>query len=147
MLEWLDNNEKLVGVVFAITMLTYLGTIIAIPILVVRIPADYFKHPDPPPDSWRDRHPAIRYSVLILKNVLGLVLVAVGIVQSVPVLVPGFGLLTILIGVLLLNFPGKRRLELRIVSSRPLLKAINWIRAKNHRPPLIIPPRHTSHGG
>ena len=52
---------------------------------------------------------------------------------------PGQGILTILVGITLLNFPGKRRLELRIVRQRRVLRAINWMRAKAKRPPLVLP--------
>ena len=52
---------------------------------------------------------------------------------------PGQGVITILVGITLLNFPGKRRLELRIVRQRPVLLAINWIRARANRPPLVLP--------
>jgi hypothetical protein len=76
--------------------------------------------------------------VLVVKNVVGIVLLACGLVM---LFTPGQGILAILVGLSLMNVPGKRALELRIVRSRPVLKAINWIRKKNHRPPLELPPR------
>lgn len=136
--DWLRKHPILGWSMLGVSIVTYLGTFIAVPYIVVRIPPDYFKHREPPPHCWRGRHPVIRLSVLIAKNFLGIILVAVGIVQSIPVLVPGFGLPTILIGVLLLNFPGKRTLELWLVSRQPVLRAINWMRTRNHRPPLEV---------
>src|SRR5437763_13401118 len=76
---------------------------------VVRLPADYFLGPYPPP-VWRDRHPVLRVSGIVGKNLLGVVLVIIGIILALPG-VPGQGLLTILLGVMLLDLPRKRRLE------------------------------------
>jgi len=137
--EWFGGHEKLVGFGIALSVLTFFGSIAIVSALIVRMPADYFDHRKPPPDSWRGRHPAIRVLGIILKNLVGVVVVAVGIVLILPG-VPGQGVLTILIGLTLLNFPGKRTLEVRFVRLRPVLTAINWIRAKNHRPPLDLPP-------
>jgi len=57
-------------------------------------------------------------------------------------LVPGQGILTILIGLSLLDFPGKRNLELKLIRLRTVRKAINWIRARAQQPPLELPPRN-----
>ena len=137
MFHWLHQNGALIAWLTGLSLLMFFGSLVLVTILIVRMPADYFAHRKPPPDSWRGHHPLIRFAVLVIKNVLGVVLVVVGAILSLPG-VPGQGLLTILIGLSLLNFPGKRALELRLVSIRPVLKAINWIRAKNHRPPLEI---------
>jgi len=71
------------------------------------------------------------------KNLLGLVLVALGVVLSVPG-VPGQGLLTILIGIILLDFPGKRALVQRLVGRPAVLGAINRLRARFRRPPMEL---------
>ena len=47
----------------------------------------------------------IRWTGLILKNLLGVLLVILGGIMTLPG-VPGPGILTILLGVMLLNFPG-----------------------------------------
>jgi hypothetical protein len=52
--------------------------------------------------------------------------------------VPGPGLVLIVIGVSLLDFPGKRRLEQRVVGRPRVLKAINALRARFGRPPLVV---------
>jgi hypothetical protein len=44
----------------------------------------------------------------VLRNVIGYALIALGIVLSIP-FVPGQGLLTILVGLSLADWPGKRR--------------------------------------
>ena len=80
-----------------------------------------------------------RVTVLRAQNALGLVLIAVGLVMSVPG-VPGQGLLTVLIGLMLVDFPGRRRLERALARRRGLLAAMNRIRARFGHPPLLPPP-------
>ncbi len=78
-----------------------------------------------------------RLALAIGKNVLGAVLVIVGLVLSVPG-VPGQGLLTILVGILLLDIPGKRKLERRLVSRPAVLRNINKLRTRFDRSPLKL---------
>ncbi|MBA3256811.1 MAG: hypothetical protein H0T64_09210 [Pyrinomonadaceae bacterium] len=71
------------------------------------------------------------------KNLLGVVLVVVGILLSLPG-VPGQGILTILLGVMLLDFPGKPRLEHWLVSRPKILQAINRLRHRFSKPALVL---------
>jgi hypothetical protein len=103
---------------------------------MVKIPPNYF-HADYSPEFLSGRHPAIRLLGVIGKNVLGVLLVALGIVMSVPG-VPGQGLLTILLGVMLLDFPGRRDLELKLVSRPAVLKTINKLRHRFGKPSLVL---------
>jgi hypothetical protein len=138
MLDWLRAKEPLAWWLIGLSITTFVGSLIAVTVLIVRMPADYFTHMKEPADSWRSRHPLIRGTILVLKNLLGFVLVLAGLIMSIPP-IPGQGVLTILIGLSLLNFPGKKNLELRIARAAPVRNAIDWIRAKYHRPPLQIP--------
>ena len=74
---------------------------------------------------------------MICKNLLGFLLVALGIVLSLPG-VPGQGLLTILIGAMLVNFPGKRACERWLLQRRGVLTTINKLRVKAGRAPLQL---------
>src|SRR5579859_1914954 len=101
-------------------LIGFFGSIAFVSWVLIRLPPTYFqKHH--PPVFWAERHPILRWTGFILKNLIGVILVFVGIILSLPG-VPGQGLLTILIGVMLLDFPGKRRLEQAIVS-RPMVFA------------------------
>jgi hypothetical protein len=104
--------------------------------IVVRWPADRFKG-EGPTGSGRERHPIVRALAILGKNAAGVVLVLLGLVMSIPG-VPGQGLLTVLIGLTLLNFPGKRRLERRLLRIHAVLHAINRLRARFARPPLEL---------
>jgi hypothetical protein len=105
-------------------------------IILVRIPSDYFQE-GRPHEFWSGRDPAIRLLGIIGKNVLGVLLVALGIVMSIPG-VPGQGLLTILLGIMLLDFPGRQKLERRIVSQPRVLKNINKLRHRFSKPELVL---------
>lgn len=110
-----------------------MASLIFIPLAVVRIPPDYFAHSTRPPGLGIDRHPVVRAAHRLGKNALGLAFIVMGVAMLV---LPGQGLLTILIGVLLLDFPGKYRFEKWLVSRPGLLRAINWLRRRARRPPL-----------
>jgi hypothetical protein len=81
---------------------------------------------------------------LVLKNVLGAALVLVGLILSLP-LVFGQGVLTMLIGISLLDLPGKRKMELSIVRREPVRKSMDWMRQRAGRPPLQLPPKSAEH--
>jgi len=51
---------------------------------------------------------------------------------------PGQGLLTIFVGLMLLDFPGKYQVERRAVSYKPILRSINWLRQRVGRDPLRV---------
>jgi hypothetical protein len=103
--------------------------------VLVSLPPAYFRY-DAPAADW-PRSPVLRGLWRVGKNLLGLALVALGALLSVPG-IPGQGLLTILIGLILLDFPGKRGLERRLVSRPSVLGAINRLRARFGRPPMEL---------
>jgi hypothetical protein len=131
---WSETQFIIVVVVFSVG--TAIISILASAVAVVRIPPNYFVGAHPP-RLWADRHPLIRWPLLIGKNLLGLLLVALGVVMSLPG-VPGQGLLTILIGAMLVNFPGKRACERWLLQRRGVLPTINKLRAKAGRAPLQL---------
>jgi UPF0716 family protein affecting phage T7 exclusion len=71
-----------------------------------------------------------------LKNITGLVLIIAGIIMLV---LPGQGLITLTMGLLFINFPGKRKLECKLISNQKVLRSINWLRAKRNKEPLLVP--------
>jgi hypothetical protein len=127
-------QSVLLGVL--IFLVTFTVSLAIVSFILVRIPPDYF-HKDRPRDLWSDRHPAVRLLGLIAKNALGVVLVVLGILLSIPG-VPGQGLLTILLGIMLLDFPGKRRLEHKLVSQPQILATINKLRQRFGKPSLVL---------
>ncbi len=107
----------------------FLATVVLVPLLLVRMPADYLV---------RQEHAGKRNPVVVLlKNIAGLVLVLLGIAM---LLLPGQGVLTLILGLSLVDFPGRRRLERHLMTRPPVLKAINALRRRASRPPLEVPP-------
>src|SRR4030095_1952320 len=109
--------------VFLVTFLVSLGIV---SLILVKIPADYFKK-NHKTKFWSGPNPLVHAAKVIGKNILGFLLVVLGIVLSIPG-VPGQGLLTILLGIMLLDFPGKSTLERKLLSRREIVKTINRLR-------------------
>ncbi len=135
-LAWINDNGTLLGVLGLVGVVSLLATIALLPFLVVRIPEDYFRHRHRRHEYVRDRHPLVHHAIVLLKNFLGVVLILAGIAMLV---LPGQGLLTLLIGLMLTDFPGKYRIEKRIVGQPGILKAVNWLRQRAGHPPVLAP--------
>jgi hypothetical protein len=119
-----------------LSVLGFLGSLILIPVILVRLPPTYFEAHHP--RRWlQGHHPILRLLAHVVKNIAGGVFLVAGLAMLV---LPGQGLLTMLIGLSLLDFPGKRRLEAAVISRPGVLRAINALRAKFGRPPLTISP-------
>jgi hypothetical protein len=132
-MEALLSKDILSGLVI-LSIVGFIGSLIAIPLILVRLPPNYFdeRHPR----KWMENHhPVLRLIGHILKNVVGFVLVAAGIAMLV---LPGQGLLTMLIGISLVDFPGKRQLERKLIGQPAVLNTINKVREKFGQPPLTV---------
>lgn len=115
-----------------IGILMAVASMAIIPWLVVLMPEDYFVV-----DYQHTRHRGpLGWTIWSLRNLLALLLILAGIIMLV---LPGQGLLTILIGVSCSTFPGKYRLQRRIAALPKVLATLNWVRKKYHRPLLQQP--------
>ncbi len=117
-----------------LSLFLFIFTLVAIPLIIVSIPADYFVR-DPGSLAER-RHPVLRLMGAFIKNFMGAVFIIAGFIM---LFIPGQGLLTIMIGLMLMNFPGKRKLELRLIRNQRIREAVDWIRIKSKRPTLQVP--------
>jgi hypothetical protein len=143
MIEWLTQTMAswgLTGRDVLLGVLLFVGSfavsLAVVSWVLVKLPTTYFQ-PTHERAFLVNRGPAVRWSGMILKNVAGLMLVLLGIVMSVPG-VPGQGILTILLGIMLLDFPGKREFEYKLVSRPKVLRTINLLRQKFGKPPLVL---------
>ncbi len=95
-------------------------------VLLINLPATYFQD-DHRRQLWAHRHPLTRLLLHLVKNLIGVGIVLAG--GAFLVLgIPGQAVVTILLGVMLLDFPGKVRLERRLVRSPWLLERVNRLR-------------------
>lgn len=108
-------------------------SIILIPKWIARIPHDYFTYRKR--KSFSESSGIRQVFISIAKNLTGLVLVFSG---AIMLLLPGQGLLTMFVGLLLLNFPGKYRLERALIKNPTILAGLNWIRRKQNVTELVI---------
>jgi hypothetical protein len=135
--QWLEPLGLSVASVVWTTVFVvaaFVGSIVLVAALVVLMPADYFVNDRI--SSWRHRHPVLRWTLFTLRNLLGAALIVMGMLM---LFTPGQGVLTLLFGLMLLSFPGKRRLELWLLRRRGVLPSINRLRARFGKPPLEVP--------
>lgn len=139
MLEWLTELwQSFTFARFAIGagifVLSMAISILIVAIVIVKIPENYFsthyRQDFLPNSSW-----LTRWGATLAKNAIGAVLVLAGIVMLIG---PGQGILTILIGLIMLDIPGKRPLEARLIKRPAVLSAVNRLRARYGKPPLIM---------
>lgn len=135
-LHWL---EPLLPWLTGLGIALALVSLLALPVLVVLMPRDYFVAPRRP-----ERHRgAVLWMLRALRNALALMLIFAGLLMTV---LPGQGLLTLLIGIMVSTFPGKYRLERWLVRQRGVFYALNWIRGHAGKEPMYYPAPGTPHG-
>ena len=129
------STETLVTLT-ALSVVFFIGSLIAIPFILVRLPTEFFD--TRVPRRWmEDHHPVLRLLGHLVKNVVGAIFLFAGFLM---LFLPGQGILTMLIGITMLDFPGKRRLEAKLIGQPTVLSTINNMRQKFGKPPLIIAP-------
>ncbi len=139
MIEWISEfwtslTWGRIALGAAVFVISFFLSIVIVAVVIVKIPANYFsshyQQDFMPNASWLKR-----WGATILKNLVGFALVLAGIAMLIG---PGQGVLTILIGLILMDIPGKRPLEARIIGRPTVLAAANGLRAKYGKPPLIV---------
>jgi Putative transmembrane protein (PGPGW) len=116
------------------TVITIIASYGLIVIGMIKIPADYFSSTYVREIN-KDTHFSLRWAVFIIKNIIGFLLIIAGIVM---IFTPGPGVPTILLGLIMMDIPGKRPLEAKLIQRPMVLSAVNDLRAKYNKPPLIM---------
>ena len=124
---------KLLGL---FSFVAFLGSLIAVPWVIGRMKSDYFLTHWQQLETRHRRHPALALCIFVMRNAVGSVLVIAGVAMLV---LPGQGLLTILIGICLMDFPGKRHLLDRLWQIPQVEQALNWIRRKQGKEEFVFP--------
>jgi len=133
MLAWIEwHHLGLAAVVWAVLTV---GSLAVVARIVVVLPQDYFERAPTQRRPWTLRR--------MVRNGVGVVLVGVGAVLSLPG-IPGQGLLTMLVGLFMVDFPRRRQLERMLARRRGVLLALNRLRARFGRSPLRPPPSQRS---
>lgn len=129
LLGWLKTYGVLLAI---ISVASIVGSILFCTLAIAYLPFDYFLAKK---RESRIKQPVLRIVLKCLKNILAVLLIIVGIIMF---LTPGQGVLTVLIGIIISDIPGKRRLEHRIIRSGAVLSAANFIRSRFKRPLFVI---------
>ena len=130
MIVFIHNHEALL---FWPTIASVIGLIVSlvlIPWIVIQIPSDYFSHKKRQKHQWRNYPPIIRLVFILLKNVLGIFFIMGGIAMLA---LPGQGILTIITGLLFMDFPSKYKVESWIIKRPAILRYVNQLRVKAKR--------------
>ena len=131
-------SENLIDIFFVLgisSLVILVISAISIGFIIRKIPHDYFLNEKRGMSQYKNKNPFFWFIVLTLKNIIGYCLILGGILMLV---LPGQGLLTILVGLILSDYPGKFKLEKRIIKTNLILKTINWYRNKSNIPPIIF---------
>ncbi|OQX20120.1 MAG: hypothetical protein BWK76_02420 [Desulfobulbaceae bacterium A2] len=118
-----------------VSLVTFVGSLLLVPWLVARLPVDYFLRQDQRQAVRRRRHPLLVPLLAVGRNLLGMALLLAGIAM---LFLPGQGLLTMLLGLSLMDFPGKHQLRDRLLRQPQVEAALNWLRRRAGRPPFVF---------
>lgn len=117
---------------------TFTISVVALAILLIHLPATFFLDRGAGQRA-TDRRLLLPVLVRVGKNVIGAALIVLGLLLSLPG-IPGQGLLTVLVGLVLVDFPGKRRLQRKLLGRPGLRGKINRLRKRFGKPPLVLTP-------
>ena len=122
---WITGHQQLIEQIGQLSLVVLVITVIALPIVVAKLPQDYFISEKRGPASDTRKHPLFWGLLTLMKNLVGLALILAGIIMLV---LPGQGTVTILIGLAISNFPGKYKIERKIACQPAVGTTLNKIR-------------------
>lgn len=127
--------KEMAGWLATVSLLTFILSLVIIPWIVGKLSADCFvKYYDTPKEHIG--HTPSFLAFIVLRNIAGIILILAGFAM---LFLPGQGILTIIIGLVLFSFPGKRKLLFKIISRPSIQRSLNWLRRKRSKPPFIWP--------
>jgi hypothetical protein len=131
--DWFQQHQILLGWLAGFSLITFLGSLIVVPLVIVKLPKDFMVRNQRAVRSW----PALLYvPLLVIKNLAGIVFILVGLAL---LFLPGQGVLTIAIGLLLIDLPGKRNMVRRLIGQPQVFLAINKLRSRFGKDPFQLP--------
>lgn len=118
-----------------LSVITFFGSLLVIPWLIGRLPADYFLQHRHKVEERHKRHPLVARIIFVLRNGFGILFLLAGMVM---LLLPGQGIITILIGLSFMDFPRKHAMEDALIRRPGVAKALNWVRRKQKKQPFAF---------
>lgn len=135
MQTFLHQYGSIITLLGVVSTGTFFLSLLIIPWILSRLKDDFFLHLHEHTKK-EDEHPVIFILLRLLRYFFGTLLVLAGFLM---LFLPGQGLLTIILGTSLLDFPGKKILIDTVISWSSIQKALNWVREKENLPPFSFP--------
>ncbi len=125
LLSYAADYASLFILLSGISFLAFILSLMLIPVVIGKMPEDYFTKKQT--RLLKARSLWIRWFLFVVINVVGLIFVMAGLIMF---FIPGQGILTMVLGLALMSFPGKRRIESAVIMQPKVQQALNWIRKK-----------------
>lgn len=131
MQTFFDQYGSIITWLGIVSSITFVLSLLIIPWGICKLDPHFFIHLHKHKQK-EDEHPLIFILLRILRYFFGLLLLTAGLLM---LFLPGQGLLTIILGISLLDFPGKRTVIDWLLQRPSIQKALNWIRRKGNKEP------------
>ena len=136
MITWVQSHSALLLTGLGILgVVTFVVSLIALPVIVARLPVDHFVSPRVRSLPWRSEHPLRSTVLVLLRNLLGMLLVLGGMLMLI---LPGQGILTIVMGLFMIDAPKKRAFQAWLLAWKPVNRGVNWLRRKADQPEFML---------
>jgi len=136
-ISWSSMNSDLLLLLGSLSIFILIISVFMMVLIISFLPEDYFKSENRNLISsvQNSRYPLLKLLVLITKNFFGVLLLLSGILMLV---LPGQGILTIITGLVFMDYPGKYKFERKLLRQKGVINSINWIRSRLSKPSLKV---------
>lgn len=136
-ISWSSMNSDLLFLLGSLSIFILIISVFMMVLIISFLPQDYFKSENRNLISsvQNSRYPLLKLLVLITKNFFGVLLLLSGILMLV---LPGQGILTIITGLVFMDYPGKYKFERKLLRQKGVINSINWIRSRLSKPSLKV---------
>ena len=136
-ISWSSMNSDLLFLLGSLSIFILIISVFMMVLIISFLPEDYFKSENRNLISsvQNSRYPLLKLLVLITKNFFGVLLLLSGILMLV---LPGQGILTIITGLVFIDYPGKYKFERQLLRQKGVINSINWIRSRLSKPSLKV---------
>jgi len=136
-ISWSSMNSDLLFLLGSLSLFILIISVFMMVLIISFLPEDYFKSENRNLISsvQNSRYPLLKLLVLITKNFFGVLLLLSGILMLV---LPGQGILTIITGLVFMDYPGKYKFERKLLRQKGVINSINWIRSRLSKPSLKV---------
>ena len=136
-ITWSSMNSDLLFFLGSISVFVLIISVFMMVLIISFLPENYFKSENRNLISnvKNSRYPLLKFFILIIKNFFGILLFLSGVLMLV---LPGQGILTIITGLVFIDYPGKYKFERKLLRQKGVINSINWIRSRLNKPSLKV---------